>query len=64
MTTVARLSVLEAWDRLEAKAPMLLVCAYDSESRWRKNRIPGAIPLWEFEERLPSLDRATEIVFY
>lgn len=58
------MSVLDLYDRMTAGDPVLLVCAYESESRFRKNRIEGAIHLSKFRERLPALDRRTEIVFY
>jgi hypothetical protein len=42
----------------------LLVCAYDDEDRFRHIRLEGAISFREFQERLPSLDKDQEIVFY
>lgn len=43
---------------------ILLVCAYDDEDRFRHIRLEEAISFREFQERLPSLDKDQEIVFY
>ncbi len=42
----------------------LLVCAYDSDLRFRNARLSGAISLSEFISRLPALRKEQEIVFY
>lgn len=42
----------------------LLVCAYADDEKFYKFRLEGAIPLSEFKERLPELDKDTRIVFY
>jgi rhodanese-related sulfurtransferase len=43
---------------------LVLVCAYENETGFRKFPIAGAIAISELERRLPESDRATEIVFY
>jgi len=45
-------------------AGSLLVCAYDSEQTFKRNHLAGGISLQEFQARVPSLDKNTEIVFY
>ena len=43
---------------------VLPVCAYDEEERFRSVHVGGAISFQEFEDRLPSLSKDQEIVFY
>ncbi|MGA2317234.1 MAG: ArsR family transcriptional regulator [Thermodesulfobacteriota bacterium] len=43
---------------------VLLVCAYEDESKFKKMRLQGAISFNEFKSRLPSLQKDQEIVFY
>ena len=45
-------------------AGSLLVCAYDSEQTFKSNHLAGGISLQEFQTRVPSLDKNTEIIFY
>jgi hypothetical protein len=42
----------------------VLVCAYDDDARFRRNRLEGAISLAEFTSLLPTLSKDREIVFY
>jgi hypothetical protein len=42
----------------------LLVCAYDSDARFRQVHLEGAISLDEFNSLRPTLPRDREIVFY
>lgn len=51
-------------DRLRARGDLLLVCAYEDESKCEPIQVDGAISLKEFERRLPSLPWSQEIVFY
>ena len=41
-----------------------LVCAYDSDEKFQKNRLEGAISLDEFRDRLPNLPKTRELIFY
>jgi len=43
---------------------LLLVCAYEDESRFRRMQLEGAISFQEFQSRLPQLAKDQEIVFY
>jgi rhodanese-related sulfurtransferase len=58
-----RISVQEARDHLAANGT-LLVCAYDSDEKFRQNQIDGAIPLSEFQAREAALPKDREIIFY
>ena len=42
----------------------LLVCAYDSEEKFRYNHLEGALSLAEFRSRISSLPRDQEVIFY
>lgn len=42
----------------------LLVCAYEDPASFRSMRLEGAISVQEFRDRLPSLGKEKEIVFY
>ncbi|HKB34891.1 MAG TPA: hypothetical protein VKD72_00460 [Gemmataceae bacterium] len=42
----------------------LLVCAYESDVKFRQAALEGAVPFSEFERRKASLPRDREIVFY
>jgi hypothetical protein len=63
MATVLRITAEEAYEKLRT-AKALLVCAYDSEEQFRSLQLSGAISLPEFREKLPSLSKDQEIVFY
>jgi hypothetical protein len=42
----------------------LLVCAYDDDEKWRKNRLVGAISLAEFQAREAAVPKDHEVIFY
>jgi hypothetical protein len=42
----------------------LLVCAYESDTKFRDTALDGAISFSEFERRKASLPRDVELVFY
>lgn len=42
----------------------LLVCAYDSDEKFRENHLEGALPLSAFKRMEPSLAKDREIIFY
>ncbi len=58
-----RISPQEAYQQVKS-GKALLVCAYDSEDKFRKMQLEGAISLSEFKSKLPSLTKDQEIVFY
>jgi len=60
---VIRITPEETFQKLRA-GKALLVCAYGSAEQFRNLRLDGAIPLAEFKEKLPSLPKNQEIVFY
>jgi hypothetical protein len=60
---VERITPEEARQGLES-GRLLLVCAYEDESRFRQMRLEGAISFREFQTKLPILAKGQEIVFY
>ena len=42
----------------------LLVCAYDSDEKFEKFHLQGAISLSEFQQKVGSLSKDTELIFY
>ena len=61
--SVERISPEEVRQGLEG-GRLLLVCAYEDESRFRRIQLEGAISFREFQSRLPHLAKDQEIVFY
>jgi hypothetical protein len=58
-----RVSAEEVHEKLKA-GNVLLVCAYEDESKFKKMHLQGAISLNEFKSKLPSLTKDQEIIFY
>lgn len=63
MAEAIRITPEETFQKLRA-GKALLVCAYDSEERFRSLQLDGAISLSEFRAKLPSLPKDQEIIFY
>ncbi len=63
MTEPKRITPEEVHQKLEA-GKVLLVCAYEDESKFRMMRLQGAISFNEFKSKIPSLPKDPEIVFY
>jgi hypothetical protein len=58
-----RITPEEVHQRLKA-GKVLLVCAYEDETKFKMIPLEGAISFNEFKSRLPSLSKGQEIVFY
>ena len=63
MSAPKRLSPEEVRQSLQA-GKALLVCAYESDVKFRQTALEGAIAFSEFERRKASLPRDTMLVFY
>ncbi len=61
---VPRISARALHRRLAKGDGTLLVCAYESDDRFREIEIEGAISWSAFQSRLPSLTVDQDIVFY
>ena len=62
--TAQRISPEEARRHLRADPNALLVCAYDSDEKFRQNRLDGAISLADFRARETALPKDREVIFY
>jgi hypothetical protein len=58
-----RVSPEEVYQKLKS-GKVLLVCAYEDETKFKQMNLQGAISFNEFNSRLPSLPKEQEIVFY
>jgi len=63
MAEATRISAQEARVAVQG-GKALLVCAYDSDEKFRSNHLEGAISLSDFSNRVQSLGKDTEIIFY
>ncbi len=63
MVDPERISPQETLEKLKAGGA-LLVCAYNSDERFQKMPLDGAIPLSAFQARSDSLQKDQEIIFY
>jgi len=63
MAEPIRVSPEEARQKV-ASSGALLICAYDDDEKFKMVHLEGAISLNEFKERIPTLDRNRELIFY
>jgi len=63
MEGIARISATEAHKKVRA-GQAILVCAYESDARFAKFHLEGAIPFSEFKELFPKLKVEQEVIFY
>ena len=63
MIKAERISVEEAYRRVQAKEA-LLVCGYNDEEKFKTMKLEGAISFSDFESKLPTLSKDQEIIFY
>ena len=63
MTEPKRVSPEEVYQKLKS-GTVILICAYEDDSRFKKMQLQGAISFNEFKSKLPSLSKDQEIVFY
>lgn len=63
MSKATLIAAKEAYKRV-SNGLALLVCAYDSDDKFKNVHLEGAIPLSEFTEKLDTIDKEKEIIFY
>jgi len=63
MEGITRIPAKEAHEKVQA-GKALLVCAYESDARFAKFHLAGAIPFSEFKELFPKLGVEQEVIFY
>ena len=64
MVEPTRIDVHEARSRMESSDPPLLVLSYEDDRKFRLFQLEGAIPFSDFQQRLGSLPKTREIIFY
>lgn len=64
MADVELITPQQFQERQQAGEEMLLVCAYDSDEKFRQNHLEGALSLDDFRSRLDSIPKDRSIVFY
>ena len=62
-TEPRRTSVQDVRSKLQGPNPPLLVCVYP-KAKYKDVNLDGSIGVEEFESKLPSLPKETEIFFY
>jgi rhodanese-related sulfurtransferase len=60
---VERITPQEIFDKVQS-GEIMLVCAYDSDDKFRQLHLEGAISLEEFKAKEDDLSKNREIVFY
>ena len=63
MDRVIRVSPRETYERSRA-GQALLVCGYESDARFEKYHLAGAISFSEFKGRFQGLPVTQEVIFY
>ena len=63
MPAPKRVSAQEVRSKVQG-GKALLVCAYESDAKFRDTALEGAISFSEFERRKASLPRDQELIFY
>ena len=63
MAEPVRISAKEAIKKV-LSGEAILVCAYEDDEKFRNTNLEGAISLQEFRNRVPSLSKEQEIIFY
>lgn len=63
MSRIKRIAASEAHEHVRA-GTALLICAYDSDDKFKRFQLEGAIPLSEFEAIEASVPPDKELIFY
>ena len=63
MVEPERVTPEEVWRKLKS-GEVLLVCAYEDDSKFKMMQLEGAISLNALESRLPALAKDQEVIFY
>jgi rhodanese-related sulfurtransferase len=64
MASVLKATVEEVQSKLKSGSGLLLVCAYDSDEKFRENHLDGALSFNQFKAMEATLPKDREIVFY
>ena len=63
MSQVDLIDVHDAFEHV-SKGSALLICAYESDEKFGRLQLEGAVPLSEFQAKLNEVDEEKELIFY
>lgn len=63
MSDIPRVSAIEIRARVES-GDALLVCAYNSDEKFKAHHLAGAVSFAEFQTMVPNLAKDKELVFF
>ena len=63
MTEAERITPEEAYSEVKS-GRAILVCAYNDDEAFKKNKLEGAISYGEFSSRIPGIPKDQKIIFY
>ena len=63
MPQVDHIDAREAFDHINADSA-LLICAYESDDKFHRLQLDGAIPLSEFQSISATVSKDKELIFY
>ena len=63
MSPITLIEPKDAFEHVKNSAA-LLICAYDSDEKFHKLHLDGAIPLSEFQSMSATVDKNKEMIFY
>lgn len=64
MAEPKRISPQEVRQQMQAGSDLMLICAYESDEKYRENPLEGSIPYSEFQSRLDQIPKDRPLVFY
>ncbi|MGI9537712.1 MAG: ArsR family transcriptional regulator [Desulfocapsaceae bacterium] len=63
MSSVALIEAHDAFEHVKNNGA-LLICAYESDEKFHKLHLDGAIPLSEFQSLSDTMTKDKELIFY
>lgn len=63
MSSVALIEAHDALEHVKTNGA-LLICAYESDEKFHKLHLDGAIPLSEFQSLSDTMNKDKELIFY
>ena len=63
MSQITLIDAREAFEHVKNKSA-LLICAYESDEKFHKLQLEGAIALSEFQSISATVDKDKELIFY
>jgi len=63
MSPIALIEARDAFEHVKSNSA-LLICAYESDEKFNKLHLDGAIPLSEFQSLSATVKKDKELIFY